>query len=351
MWRNVPSQCRSIGAGVLLALIAPAAPAMAAHYMGGNITWQCLGGNDYRITLDLFFDCNAGPTAVDQLLHVESACGNLDTLITAPALVEVSQICTAELPNTSCNGGGLQGVYAGSYQVQLNLPPCPGGWRFWWSMCCRGATLDLVGTSGMYIEGLLRNDLAPCDNSPAFTQNAVPYSCVGQPLNYNFGVVEADGDSLVYALIAARGLGNSATPIPYNPGYSAAQPVPGASIDPVTGQLQFTPPQIGNTVFVVAVQEYDAAGILIGTVMRDIMFVAQPCSGNAPQPVGNAQLTGPGGPGTAPFPGATPPAPMPSPPATDSRSASAWPSATRTRPPSSPCKARPPLCCPVPPVR
>jgi gliding motility-associated-like protein len=309
MWRNVPSQCRSIGAGVLLALIAPAAPAMAAHYMGGNITWQCLGGNDYRITLDLFFDCNAGPTAVDQLLHVESACGNLDTLITAPALVEVSQICTAELPNTSCNGGGLQGVYAGSYQVQLNLPPCPGGWRFWWSMCCRGATLDLVGTSGMYIEGLLRNDLAPCDNSPAFTQNAVPYSCVGQPLNYNFGVVEADGDSLVYALIAARGLGNSATPIPYNPGYSAAQPVPGASIDPVTGQLQFTPPQIGNTVFVVAVQEYDAAGILIGTVMRDIMFVAQPCSGNAPQPVGNAQLTGPGGPGTAPFPGATPTGP------------------------------------------
>lgn len=277
--------------------------------MGGNITWQCLGGNDYRITLDLFFDCNAGPTAVDQLLHVESACGILDTLITAPALVEVSQICTAELPNTSCNGGGLQGVYAGSYQVQLNLPPCPGGWRFWWSMCCRGATLDLVGTSGMYIEGLLRNDLAPCDNSPAFTQNAVPYSCVGQPLNYNFGVVEADGDSLVYSLIAARGLGNSATPIGYNPGYTAAQPVPGAGIDPVTGQLQFTPPQIGNTVFVVAVEEFDANGTLIGTVIRDIMFVAQPCSGNAPQPVGNAQLTGPGGPGTAPFPGAAPTGP------------------------------------------
>lgn len=298
--------CRSFVGfrGVLCALLITwAGTARAVHYMGGNITWQCQGGDDYLVSLDLFFDCSAGTAGINQLLHVQSACASFDTLINVPQLVEVSQICQAELPSTSCNGGGWQGVVMGSYQVVLHLPPCPGGWTLWWSTCCRGSTLDLVGAAGLYVEGVLRNDLAACDDSPVFTQNAVPYSCVGQAVNYNFGVTEADGDSLVYSLISARGLGNSPNPIGYVAGHTPDQPVAGATMDPVTGQLQFTPTVIGNTVFVMAVDQYDASGTYIGTVMRDILFVSVPCNGSAPQPVGNATLNGPSGPGSPPSPG------------------------------------------------
>ncbi len=276
--------------------------AHAAHFLGGNITYECQGGNNYLVTMDLFYDCSGTP-AIDQPLHYESACGSFDVVIPAPAPVEVSQICPSQLVNSTCNGGGLQGVNLYSFQTVLNLPPCPGGWTLSWVICCRANTATLVGSAGMYLEAVLRNDLAACDDSPVFTEYSVPYVCVGQETNYNFGVTEPNGDSLVYSLISARGFANSSAPIGYDPGFSSDQPANGTSLDPVTGQLVFTPPAIGKYVFVIQIEQYDASGVLIGTVMRDITVLALPCSGTAPFAQGPAALTGPGGPGTPPAAG------------------------------------------------
>ncbi|MBK9058699.1 MAG: hypothetical protein IPL81_02040 [Flavobacteriales bacterium] len=55
-----------------------------------------------------FLDCSGVP-AIDQTLHYESACGSFDVLIPPPVPTEVSQICPAQLVNSTCNGGGLQG--------------------------------------------------------------------------------------------------------------------------------------------------------------------------------------------------------------------------------------------------
>ena len=274
----------------------------AAHYMGGNITYVCQGGNNYLVTLDLFLDCSGVP-AIDQTLHYESACGSFDVLIPPPVPTEVSQICPAQLVNSTCNGGGLQGVNLYSFQTVLNMPPCPGGWTMSWVLCCRAVTMNLVGSAGIYLEAVLRNDLAACDDSPVFTENSVPYVCVGQEASYNFGVTEPNGDSLAYSLINARGFANSSSPIGYKPGYSANQPANSTSLDPVTGQLVFTPPAIGRYVFVIEIEQYNASGVLIGTVMRDVSIVALACVGSTPVAQGSATLTGPGGPGDPPAPG------------------------------------------------
>jgi hypothetical protein len=274
----------------------------ASHYLGGNITWECQGGNDYLVTMDLFFDCTSGAVAFPQTLHISSACASFDTIIQPPPLIEVSQVCAAQMANTVCNGGSIMGVWQGSYQVVLNLPPCPGGYRMWWALCCRPGTVDLTGAPGIYVEGLLRNDLTPCNDSPVFGQNQVPTVCIGQPVNYNFGVTDPEGDSLAYSLIGARGFANSSAPIGYIAGHTAIEPVSGTIFNPVTGQLQFTPTAIGTVVFVVAVQQFDAAGNYIGTVMRDIAFICIPCTGTPPQP-NDATLNGPGGPGSPAPPG------------------------------------------------
>jgi hypothetical protein len=147
-----------------------------------------------------------------------------------------------------------------------------------------------------YIEATINTALAPCDNSPQFTDQSMPYVCLGQPVYYNFGVTEPDGDSLAYRLIDARyNSGPVALPVPYNPGYSGAQPIPGITLYPITGQLVFTPTIMGNYVVVLEVEQFDANGNSIGTVMRDIMFVVAPCSGSPPIVQGDVDIHGPGG--------------------------------------------------------
>jgi hypothetical protein len=288
----------------VLALFLAGIQARGNHILGGSITYDCQSGNNYVVTLDLFYDCSNPVGALAQTLHFASACNTFDVVVQPPPAQEVSQICAAQLVNSTCNGGGLQGVNWYSFQTPVALPPCPGGWTISWVTCCRATTVDLVGAAGTYLEATLRNDLAPCDDSPIFTENSAPYVCVGDPVSYNFGVTEPDGDSISYALVDARGFANSPATIAYKPGYSAPQPIAGTTLDPITGQLQFTPPLVGKYVFVIEIQQFDANGVLIGSVMRDIMIIAMPCNGASPQATGPAILTGPGGPGDPPGTGA-----------------------------------------------
>ncbi|HRQ84423.1 MAG TPA: hypothetical protein PLV70_04855, partial [Flavobacteriales bacterium] len=283
--------CRKVALAVLMLLLG--VQAQAAHILGGDITYTCLGGNNYLVSLDLFVDCGTAGAAAPQVLNFNSACGNQTVTIQPPAPVEVSQICPSQLPNSTCNGGAIQGVYLYTYQTTVNLPPCAGGWNINWVTCCRALTLNLVGAPGTYLEAILRNDLAPCTNSPQFSQNSAPYICVGEEFNFNFGVTAASGQSLVYTLIGARGFGTSSAPITYAAGFSGTMPVPGTVLDPYSGQLSFTPTNTGKYGFVILVEQYDANGVLIGSVMRDIMLIAMPCSGSPPNVQGPAVLSGP----------------------------------------------------------
>ena len=78
----------------------------------------------------------------------------------------------------------------------------------------------------------------------------------------------------------------------YQPGFTGALPVPGITVDPVTGQIVFTPTVSGNYVVVVQVEEWDDNGNLISVVMRDITFVVIPCMGSVPETLGVVNNTG-----------------------------------------------------------
>src|ERR1035437_3333536 len=151
----------------------------------------------------------------------------------------------------------------------VTIAPACDTWTMSWTTCCRNAAILNLQTPdlfGSYIQATLNSTTAPCNSSPSFTSQPIPYVCVNQLVNYNYGVVETDGDSLHYSLINAMDAG--AVNLTYVAGYSAALPIPGITINPATGALSFTPTMLGNFVVVVLVQEYDSNGNLIGTVMR-----------------------------------------------------------------------------------
>ncbi|MES2591038.1 MAG: gliding motility-associated C-terminal domain-containing protein [Bacteroidota bacterium] len=270
----------------------------ASHIAGGDLSYVCLGGNQYQINLNLFVDCLGFDPGAQQSIDFSSTCGgtaNLIVDVTNPGGTEISQLCVSQIDNSTCNGGNLPGMWVFHYTGTVTLAPACDAWTMSWSSCCRNsAILNLQNpdSGGSYIEALLNSATAPCNNSPSFTSQPIPYVCANQQVNYNYGVVETDGDSLYYSLINAMDAG--ATNLGYASGYSAAVPIPGITINPITGLLTFTPTSLGNFVVVILVKEYDNNGVLIGEVMRDIQFVVQNCSNLVPDPTGGtiSNLTG-----------------------------------------------------------
>ncbi len=262
--------------------------AKASHIAGGDISYTCLGGNQYQINLNLFVDCLGFDPGAQQTIDFTSTCGGTASIqvdVTNPGGTEISQLCPSQINNSTCHGGNLPGMWVFHFTGTVTLSPVCDTWTMSWTTCCRNAAilnLQNASSSGSYIQATLNSATSACNNSPSFTSQPIPYVCANQVVNYNYGVVEIDGDSLYYSLIGAMDAG--AVNLPYSTGYSAATPIPGITINPLTGLLTFTPTTLGNFVVVILVQEYDHQGHLIGTVMRDIQFIVQSCSNNVPNP-------------------------------------------------------------------
>lgn len=275
----------------------------ASHAMGADITYTCLGGNTYEIKLTFYRDCNGISAPASPSINISAlSCGQQSTNLTLTQQgpgVEVSPLCPAQLPNSTCNGGSLQGVEQYFYTGTFTLPINCTDWLFSYSVCCRNAAITNSmnpQTYDIYVEAKLNSIAAPCNNSPTFTTPPVPYVCAGQPFNYNHGAFDSDGDSLIYKLNPP--LDNPTTPVPYiapfNPAYPiSTNPPNGFVFDASTGQMTFTPdvPQIG--IVAVIVQEY-RNGTLIGSTIRDMQVVIISCSNQVPNvtPVDTSSISG-----------------------------------------------------------
>lgn len=288
--------------GALLAIMAMSDRSAATHISGGEIYWNCLGGNQYEITLVVYRDCAGINLDPNYTLPITSPCGSTSVFVTTPGGTEISQLCDLQLPNSTCNGGSLPGTEQYVYTGIVNLPPCD-SWTISWTENWRNnaiVNLQNPGTQLMYIEATMNNLVAPCEDSPQFTNIAIPYVCLGYPNTYSYGAYDAEGDSMTYTLIGART--TNGNPIPYVAPHTPVQPIPGLTLDPVTGLLSFTLSVAGNWVVVVQVNIYDANGNLIGTIMRDMQFIAYPCTNQPPDPT-TGTIANPTGSGvqTAPY--------------------------------------------------
>ena len=278
---------RTLTAFLLLLSLAWSAPfAKADHYSGGSLTYECLGNNFYRFSLDLYLDCTGVPLT-PQGLDFSNDCGTVFSVNNLPVVLteEVSQLCAASLPNSTCNSGVLRGLRHHRLQTTVYLSPC-NDWTIDWDICCRSTSVDLFGTPGMYVGATVNNFGGACDQSPAIADKTFPFVCVNQPVLYNPGINDPDRNRMAFELISARYFVPPATPVLYNVGFTGTAPIPGIVLDPLTGQLSFTPTVTGNYVVVMKVTTYNASNAVIGTVMRDFIVVVMNCMGSNPRTTG-----------------------------------------------------------------
>lgn len=285
----VAGRFRAVPVVVLLLGMGPGL--RADHFSGANITYECVGTNQYRVYLDLYLDCAGSPITTHSLLFSNN-CGVSFSIsgLNPVSSTEVSPLCSSQLVNSRCNGGTLPGFRKYRFQTTLFLSPC-NKWRIEWNTCCRNNMVNIALTPGMYAVATLNNAGDLCDRSPVFVDSGIPYVCVNQPVAYNPGVNDPDGHAMTFALISARFAAPAATEVTYQPGFSGAAPIPGLYLSPVTGQIYFTPTVTGYYVVVFEVSTYTSGGTLIGTVMRDLMFAVINCDGTPPQTAGITQGT------------------------------------------------------------
>lgn len=251
--------------------------------MGVDLTYSCIGNSQYRVTLTFYRDCNGIQASPRALIRWNGACGNGSISMGNRTVEEITPSCPG-IVGTACNGGnGIFGIEKYTYVDTLTLPSNCTNVVLSYQTCCRNGAITTLTTplnEGIHVEAEIKNN-ALCNNSPVFTNDPVPFGCVGQPVFYNHGATDADGDSLSYSFTDCYA--RDSVPVVYAAGFSAATPLAatGLSIDASTGAITFTPTIAQVGVLCVAVQEF-RNGVLIGQVVRDIQFTAVPCSNNVP---------------------------------------------------------------------
>ena len=272
----------------------------ASHIVGGAMTYECLGGDSYKITLTLYRDCNSSGASFDN----NAAIGvyNNSTLITTQLspLTTITRVPVI-IPNPCLIAPPNVCVQKTEYTEIFNLPSIPGGYEIVYQRCCRGsAAMNIVNPTTMgstYSVHIPESSEAICNNSPTFNNPPPTMMCSGYEFSYDLSATDVDGDSLYYSFNdavtggASPPAGNPApnppTPPPYtnigwNPGYSTNYQIdanPAFTIDPQTGFLIGTPTSIGAYIFNISVKEY-RNGVYLNEVYRDFLLYVTNCSTN-----------------------------------------------------------------------
>ena len=258
----------------------------ASHYAGCDLTYTCIGGNDYLVTLTFYRDCSGISAPSSVTIQFQSSCGSFSSTFqqVGPG-VEVTPTCPGQV--TTCGGGSLYGLQRYIYQGQVTMVPCA-NWTISWTDCCRNPsnTIQNPTSTDWYIPATLNNAAAPCNSSPTFTNMPATIICNGQNFCYNHGALDPDGDSLVYSLVSP--FQALSTPVNYMGGYSATNPLPSnpaVNINPVTGDICMTP--TANIIAVVGVRvdewrRVNGVPTKIGSIIRDMQINVITCNNLLP---------------------------------------------------------------------
>ncbi|MCX7606863.1 MAG: PKD domain-containing protein [Bacteroidia bacterium] len=285
-----------------LALLGLGIDAYASHYLGGDLTYICLGPGPggttrYRVRFTLYRDCNGIPADAQITISWRSIQCNVSgsRLVSRSTIIpgsgaDVTPVCSGS--STRCAGPGpVYGIERWIYETIVDLPAgCGNDWIFWHDNCCRSAAIDNLSGSGgqgstFYVT--LDNTLTPCNSSPQFTNLPQFFNCINRPTLLNLGLMDPDGDSLVISLTNCLNSGAvNPPPFPsanYAGSYSGLNPFPtstGILIQP-GGLFSYIATTIFQAAFCYKVEEY-RNGVKIGETIQDVYLIIQNCPASTP---------------------------------------------------------------------
>lgn len=267
---------------------------LATHIVGGEMYYDYLGANQYKITLKLYRDCNSTGAQYDNPLPLTIFDGNGTQLSLENVPFPGSNQIPPQFSNPCINPPQGLCVELAVYERIINLPASNTGWIISYQRCCR--TPSVVNLNNPADQGLTLTveippvNQIPINSSPRYNLEPPLVICTNDPLIFDHSATDPDGDSLVYSLCTPYQGGSSMNPAPgtaspppyalvnWAGGMSATNPFGQGTItiDSQTGLLEADPDVPGFYVIGVCVSEY-RNGVLIGTNIRDYIFQVINC--------------------------------------------------------------------------
>jgi len=233
----------------------------ASHLMGGEITAQHIGGNDYAVTLTVYRD-------------------TLGIAMTNPALFDVKDAAGNLLFGFSCNyDTQLSGILLPGYPYGVEIYifhdtiTLPGNGTFFISYenCCRNAAIINMAdpaNESMLLQTEVTNDTLS-NSTPVFLAPPVFFVQINTPWTYNPMPFDIDGDSMHWSLAVPLGSGGITVAGYVPPAADTSGPF---KIDSLTGTISWTPAALGNFATSVLVEEYRNC-VKIGEIRRDMQMI------------------------------------------------------------------------------
>jgi hypothetical protein len=257
-----------------------ASSANANHVLGGNLTWDCLGGNQYTITMQIYKDCfGASPAlSAENLFVFPTGCVLNPQNITLNLIstTEISNLCASELPSSSCLGGLSPGTQMLTYQATVTLAPgCTweviwneGDWNYF-------NNINYSSLPDAYLNALINTNY--CADSPVITSMQVPYVCRNNGVFIHTPTVTPSvGITASYALSVPQTTGATLDAGINVPGYVNAL---GATVNATTGAVSINTNGIPVGNFIVTVEiTLTQGGNVVGTYYENMVFVIRDCA-------------------------------------------------------------------------
>lgn len=286
----------------------------ASHIVGGDLFYNWISGNTYKITVILYGDCGSGgpgtPFENLNVSHPVVCVYNGATPIGSVTLdpdvasafpnrgTEITPVCIDSIGHTQCNDltSGTPGIKKFTYTNTFTFPGTSPVFRLVFngqlgvSTAGRSAPITNILTPGSTVIQLIDtlNNTAGNNNSPILTVVPTPFFATVVPNCYTPGAIDPDLDSLSFDLISAtNGTTNCSAiggPNTYIGTAWPGQPV--TAITPITcnagsfafdgtsGQICFTSTTPQRSIVVFNVREF-RGGVFVGSSQREMTFLVK----------------------------------------------------------------------------
>jgi hypothetical protein len=187
--------------------------AQATHIVGGNLTYRCLGNNQYEIRLSLRRDCLLGaadaqfddPASIgffdgvnNQILAFVGFGGQLFMPFNADDTLNQVLVSDCSIAgNPVC-------VHQTTYVDTVFLPFWQNGYQMVYQRCCRNGSvnniLNPISTGMTIATEMSAAAQLVCKSSPQIGDYPPIYICVNKPIDFIPNAFDFEGDSLGFSL-------------------------------------------------------------------------------------------------------------------------------------------------------
>ncbi|MEO0311403.1 MAG: hypothetical protein RIQ89_1060 [Bacteroidota bacterium] len=244
----------------------------ATHNRAGEITYECLGGLTYRVTITTYTKTSGQSINADrpQLDSVKWGDGTRSTFVRDNFLDLGNDVRRNVYINTHTYPGN------GVFTIQMEDPNRNAG------VVNIPASVDVV----FYIETtLIINAFMPCNSSPKLLYPPIDRGCRGVAFVHNPIAFDVEGDSISYELTECKAAGGTNIL-----GYRNPYATNSYSLNSITGDLIWdTPDTIGEYNVAFLVKEW-RNGSLLSVITRDMQIEIGTCT-NTPPDISNVNDT------------------------------------------------------------